>query len=624
MHAAPRAIRMLSCAFFWVLVVALLWAGSVSAGTYTSSTGASVTAAYPSRTLASPTQLFSGVQDDAVSASAPIGFTFTFGGTGYTTFRASTNGLVFLGAGATVTTFNNVALPIAGVGPTLIPYWDDLYKNATSFIEYQTLGSAPSRILVVQYRAVAFFSNRAALVNFQVQLWETGEVVYSYGTMADGGTGATIGLQVSTSNCEQFSLNSPTAPTGTTILYQQTTTTVSCGPRPTGPHHLEIQGSASGVTCAANTLTIRACADASCATPFTSGVTGTLSATGSPTVTWIDGSPAFSIPSGSSSVTESVGVTTAGSVVFGTSATSPVASNATTCNFGTPSCTFTAATAGFLIAAAANGAGTTIPTQTAGTASATFFLRAVQTSTTTAACTAALSGPNSVNWAYQCNSPATCSAGNRVTVTGSSATAITGNPNGSFATSTLVPMTFDASGNAPFTVNYSDVGQLTLQASKASGGTLLTALSGVSNAFVSRPAGFTVSTIRCTSYTAGACATSAIATPGNNPGAVSAGGSAFIPAGQAFTATVTAVGSTGLATPNFGRETVPEGVILTRNTMEQKKITDRISPGTMPPTSSLEMEIPERLPSSTVSADGGISMSTAPIAMIGPVASTGW
>ena len=54
------------------------------------------------------------------------------------------------------------------------------------------------------------------------------------------------------------------------------------------------------------------------------------------------------------------------------------------------------------------------------------------------------------------------------------------------------------------------------------------------------------------------------------------------------------------------------------------KITDRISPGTMPPTSSFDIEMPDRLPSSTVSAEGWISRSTAPIAMIGPVAMVGW
>ena len=554
--------------WLWGLACLLLvGAAPAGAGTYVSSSGASVTAAYPSRTLSAPTQLFlADAQDDAVSANAPIGFTFNFSGTAYTTFRVSTNGLVFLGAAPTTSAFGNTALPAAGLGPVLLPFWDDLFKNKnTSFVEYQTLGAAPARVLVVQYRAMGFFSDRALLVNFQVQLWESGEVVYSYGSMANSGNGATVGIQVSTSDCEQYSLNTAAVPTGTTILYQRLSSVVSCGPRAVGPHHLEIQGSASGVTCAANLLTIRACADASCATPYTGGVTGTLSAVGTPTVVWTDGSPNFSIAPGSSSVTESVAVTTAGTVVFGTSAIAPVASNPTSCNFGAPACTFTSANAGFIIAVAANGAGTSLPTQTAGTTSANFVLRAVQTSTTTAACTAALSGPNTVSWAYQCNNPTTCSSGNRLTVTGSGAVAFAGNPNGSFATSTAVPMTFDANGNAPFSIHFADVGQITLQASKAAGGALQAPLSGVSNAFVAKPAGFVLSNIRCANYVAGACATTAIAAPGNNPAAASAAGAAFMAAGQPIAATLTAVGSTGLATPNFGRETVPEGVALTRN-----------------------------------------------------------
>ena len=565
MRSAMRGTRLRTW-LWWLVCLLLVGVTSADAGTYVSSSGASVTAAYPSRVLPAPIQLFSGAQDDVVSANAPIGFTFNFAGTAYTTIRVSTNGLIFLGAAPTTTAYANTALPAAGIGPVLLPFWDDLFKNnTTSFVEYQTLGTAPARVLVVQYRAMGFFSDRTLLVNFQVQLWETGEVVYSYGSMANSGTGATVGIQVSTADCEQYSLNTAAVPTGTTILYQRLSTVVSCGPRAVGPHHLEIQGSASGVTCAANLLTVRACADASCDTPYTGGVAGTLSATGTPTVVWTDGSPNFSIAAGSSSVTESVGVTTAGTVVFGTTSIAPVAGNATTCNFGTPSCTYSSATAGFIIAAAANGAGTTVPSQTADTTSASFVLRAVQTSTTTAACTAALSGPNSVNWAYQCNNPSTCSAGNRLTVTGSAAVTFAGNANGSFATSTSVPMTFDANGNAPFSINFADVGQLTLQASRAAGGALLTPLSGVSNAFVARPAGFVLSNIRCANYVAGACATAAIAAPGNNPAAASAAGAAFMPAGQPISATLTVVGSTGLATPNFGRETVPEGVSLTHN-----------------------------------------------------------
>src|SRR5437588_7099277 len=66
------------------------------------------------------------------------------------------------------------------------------------------------------------------------------------------------------------------------------------------------------------------------------------------------------------------------------------------------------------------------------------------------------------------------------------------------------------------------------------------------------------------------------------------------------------------------------GLSFTRVMMYTTKATLRIKPGTTPPISSFDMEIPERLPSSTVSAEGGMSMSTAPIAMIGPVANAGW
>src|SRR5436190_20295140 len=65
------------------------------------------------------------------------------------------------------------------------------------------------------------------------------------------------------------------------------------------------------------------------------------------------------------------------------------------------------------------------------------------------------------------------------------------------------------------------------------------------------------------------------------------------------------------------------GLSLTRAMMWITNATLRMSPGTTPPIKSFEIEIPERLPSSTVSAEGGMSMSTAPIAISGPVAIVG-
>ncbi|HEY9109750.1 MAG TPA: DUF6701 domain-containing protein, partial [Roseateles sp.] len=334
--------------------------------------------------------------------------------------------------------------------------------------------------------------------------------------------------------------------------------------------HYELSAPSAGLACQASTVTVTACADSSspCTNPVTSlaGQSATLSTNagtlGSTTITFnASGSATTTLAHASASNGATATVTLSGETMPATSARRCCA-DGTSCSAAN-SCSTTFNTAGFIIAASAGGAAATLPTQTAGTASGSWVLRAVKTNTTTKACEAALSGATTVNWGVQCNDPATCSSGNRMTLTGSSATAVAGNANGSSGASTAVPMSFDANGNAPFSFNYADVGRVTLLASKAAGGSLLSALSGSSNAFVVKPAGFVMSAIRCTSYTAGNCIIAAIASPGNNPGASSAAGSAFIPAGKPFSATVTVVDANGNATPNYGRETTPESVTLT-------------------------------------------------------------
>ncbi|MEO6280842.1 DUF6701 domain-containing protein [Roseateles sp.] len=334
--------------------------------------------------------------------------------------------------------------------------------------------------------------------------------------------------------------------------------------------HFELSVPSASLACQASTLTVTACADSSspCTNPVTNfaGQTATLGTTagtlGSSTVTFnASGTATTTLGYAAASAGSTATVTLSGETTLATSGRRccPDGASCSAAN----SCSTTFSTAGFIIANSVNGAATTVPTQTAGASSGSWVLRAVKTNTTTKACEAALTGSTTVNWGLQCNDPTTCSSGNRMTLTGSSAVAVAGNANGSSGASTAVTMSFDANGNAPFSFNYADVGKVTLLASKAAGGTLLAALSGSSNSFVVKPAGFVLSAIRCTSYAAGSCATSAIASPGNNPGASSASGSAFMPAGAPFSATVTAVDANGNATPNYGRETAAEGVALT-------------------------------------------------------------
>jgi MSHA biogenesis protein MshQ len=203
---------------------------------------------------------------------------------------------------------------------------------------------------------------------------------------------------------------------------------------------------------------------------------------------------------------------------------------------------------GFMFSASAGGGTATIPTQTAGTASGTFYLRAVKATTATAACQAALVGANTVNFGYECNNPTTCSSSNLMSINGGAATTIAKNNNGAVASYTSVPMTFDASGNAPFTFTFSDVGQTRIWVNKTINSASVT---GSSNQFVTKPFGFTVSGIQTT---AGAVV---------NPAAPNASGGIFIKAGNDFTATVTATAQGGAATPNYGKETPAETVKLT-------------------------------------------------------------
>jgi MSHA biogenesis protein MshQ len=328
------------------------------------------------------------------------------------------------------------------------------------------------------------------------------------------------------------------------------------------PNHYELSMPTSSVACLATTVTVTACADATspCTNPLAaaSGTTAILATSGGT----LGVTPVTFGATGVASTTLSYPAAPDGTPVTVTLSGEQLAAsnprqwcpNGTGCVVANSGST-TFNTAGFIFSAAAGGGVATIPTQVAGVTSATNYLRAVKTSTTTQACEAALTGTSAVNFAYECNNPTTCYTSNLMSVNGGTATTIARNNNGSVASYLPVNMTFDANGNAPFTFNYSDVGQVRLWASKAASGSLLSTLTGSSNAFVVKPGGFVISNIVETA-------------PPNlvNPAAANAAGPKFVKAGENFTMTVAATttpASGAATTPNYGRELSPESVKLT-------------------------------------------------------------
>lgn len=290
-------------------------------------------------------------------------------------------------------------------------------------------------------------------------------------------------------------------------------------------HHLEIRhASGQGVTCQASTFTVAACQDAACATPYTGGLTGTLSATSAGTLAW-PGGAAFVIPVGSSSSTVALHLLTAGTAALGVAGSAPAATASPTCDFGSPACTYTAADTGLLVS---------VPSHLS-ESSQTLRLQAVRKADHSAACTAAF-GNVTRSIGLSCSHVEPTSGSRPVRVGGRALNAANNATSACDGTSQSLSLAFDATGTATTTLLYADAGQVAVSASYAGGSATGDAgLSlGGSTRFVAAPARLVVSGVTA----------------------------APVRAGSAFSATVTALNSAGAATPGFGRESTPASVGL--------------------------------------------------------------
>jgi uncharacterized repeat protein (TIGR01451 family)/fimbrial isopeptide formation D2 family protein len=290
--------------------------------------------------------------------------------------------------------------------------------------------------------------------------------------------------------------------------------------------HYEIQVPSNSIVCLPTTVTIRACQNATnpCDTPastINSNVTisSTASSTLSPTtVTLASGV-------GTSSLTYPLatdGTTATVSLVSVTDA----ATNAVQCAGGAGGCTTTFNSAGFVLSATTNGGSVTIPTQVAGKNSATYYLRAVKTNTTTRACDTILNAANtSVKIGYACTNPTTCAASDLLSVNGTLVS------RDDTVGTTDVNLDFSGTNNAaPIILNYGDVGNAQLHFKKTGvGGATLT---GSSSVFRTDPYAFSVKA--CTTLTGGKCTVA-------NTSPVDGTGAKFIAAGMPFNATIAAV-----------------------------------------------------------------------------------
>jgi N-acetylneuraminic acid mutarotase len=169
-----------------------------------------------------------GLAGDDQVISIPIGFSFNYYGSSYTTVSVSSNGNLQFTTG-NYGPYNTCPLPDPILGRMIAPFWDDLYLPSGNGVYYSVTGSAPSRVLTVEWRNIPHFSNLSNGVTFEVQLEEaTGDIYLLYQDVSfsdpliDNGASASVGIQDGTSALG-YSCNQSLLQNGDVIrIYRQT------------------------------------------------------------------------------------------------------------------------------------------------------------------------------------------------------------------------------------------------------------------------------------------------------------------------------------------------------------------------------------------------------------------
>lgn len=254
-HGLARLTRDKLVLFAWCL---LCWGSAAQAQTYAyrndpfvydTPSGAATDVVWHTSGASPACTNYPNGDDDWADVAFPGGFSFRFGGTSYSSVRVYSNGIL---AFPTDTSgfhrdYTSQALPITAAASQTVPsgcsnttprnimlvYWRDIVAGTANntngaAIKYEMLGSSPNRRFVISWVAVKLYgsSGTAVRYNFQVVLRESASGVngifeYRYTNGSSDGSGAAVGVQLSTTDYTEYSYNQQFIDTtnGTTITW---------------------------------------------------------------------------------------------------------------------------------------------------------------------------------------------------------------------------------------------------------------------------------------------------------------------------------------------------------------------------------------------------------------------
>jgi subtilisin family serine protease len=160
--------------------------------------------------------------DEFMQVSLP--FEEFFYGNLYTTAFVGTNGHInFLGGSRE---FSNGGIPSTSTpNAAIYPFWDDLVLDAQSQVMTKTMGTAPNRQFLVEWRNAGIF-NDPGRVDFEAVLSEGGSITFHYrnlspGSARESGNSATVGIEnAAGTDAFQYSLNTAGLTDGTSITFK--------------------------------------------------------------------------------------------------------------------------------------------------------------------------------------------------------------------------------------------------------------------------------------------------------------------------------------------------------------------------------------------------------------------
>ena len=205
---------------FWVLLGLQPLMAQVSSYSFTQSTSSytAITGGTVLGTTTTDDQRFVNPATPAggtVSAGPgfPIGFNFTYNGFVYDVFGVNANGWVSFGQSAlgaaavdvpaSYTAISSTSTATAALQNRVAVLSRDLQAQTGAAIRFQTIGTAPNRVCVIQWSGYRRYAQTGDLINMQLRLYETTNAVQIvYGlcstSSATSSTGTQVGLRGST------------------------------------------------------------------------------------------------------------------------------------------------------------------------------------------------------------------------------------------------------------------------------------------------------------------------------------------------------------------------------------------------------------------------------------------